>query len=99
MRIFREEIFGPVLVVVPYEGEDEAVEIANDSDYGLSGSVFSADREHAVAVARRLETGGVRINGQKGVEGVSGYTYKDSGAGGGREVPAYLNLKAIGGKQ
>ena len=99
MRIFREEIFGPVLVVVPYEDEDEAVEIANDSEYGLSGSVFSADREHAVAVARRLETGGVRINGQKGVEGVSGYTYKDSGAGGGREVPAYLNLKAIGGKQ
>jgi aldehyde dehydrogenase (NAD+) len=98
MRIFREEIFGPVLSVVPYADEDEAVQIANDSEYGLSGSVFSADREHAVAVARRLETGGVRINGQKGVEGVSGYTYKDSGAGGGRELPAYLNLKAISAK-
>jgi aldehyde dehydrogenase (NAD+) len=95
MRVVREEIFGPVLCVIPYESEQDAIEIANDSSYGLSGSIFSADLDHAIDIARRLETGGIRINGQKGVEGISGYTYKESGAGGGREVPAYQNLKAI----
>ncbi|KAA9157315.1 aldehyde dehydrogenase [Amycolatopsis acidicola] len=63
MRIAREEIFGPVLVVIPFRDEDEAVEIANDSDYGLGGSVFTADPERGMRVARRVETGTIGING------------------------------------
>ncbi|MEU8545019.1 aldehyde dehydrogenase [Streptomyces sp. NPDC048717] len=63
MRIAQEEIFGPVLVVIPYDTEDDAVRIADDSEYGLSGGVWSADREHALAVARRLRTGTVTVNG------------------------------------
>ena len=63
MTIAREEIFGPVLVIIPYDTEDEAVEIANDTDYGLAGGVWSADPEHAKAVARRLRTGQVEVNG------------------------------------
>jgi acyl-CoA reductase-like NAD-dependent aldehyde dehydrogenase len=63
MRIAREEIFGPVLVIIPYDTEDEAVEIANDSEYGLAGAVWSGDRERALAVARRIRTGAVDING------------------------------------
>jgi aldehyde dehydrogenase (NAD+) len=59
----REEIFGPVVAIIPHEGEAEAISMANDSDYGLGGSVFSADAERAVAVASQLETGSVTING------------------------------------
>nr|WP_244199540.1 aldehyde dehydrogenase family protein [Amycolatopsis thailandensis] len=63
MRIAREEIFGPVLAVLTYEDEEDAIRIANDSDYGLSGAVQSADPEHALAVARRIRTGMVGVNG------------------------------------
>ncbi|WP_137122729.1 aldehyde dehydrogenase family protein [Segeticoccus rhizosphaerae] len=63
MSIFREEIFGPVLGITGYESEDEAVALANDSDYGLSGAVWSADRDRAVGVARNLRTGQVTVNG------------------------------------
>ncbi|MFI9834465.1 aldehyde dehydrogenase [Streptomyces sp. NPDC051913] len=63
MRIAQEEVFGPVLVVIAYDGEDDAVRIANDSEYGLSGGVWSTDEEHALAVARRVRTGTVTING------------------------------------
>ena len=62
-RIAREEIFGPVLVVVPVDDVDEAVQAANDSDYGLSGAVWAGDVEQSVAVARRLRTGQVQVNG------------------------------------
>jgi aldehyde dehydrogenase (NAD+) len=62
MTIAREEIFGPVVTVIPYEDEDEAVTIANDSDYGLSGSVWGPDAEHAKDVARRIRSGSVAIN-------------------------------------
>jgi len=61
MTVAREEIFGPVLVVIPAEDEDEAVKIANDSEYGLSGGVWGADEPSALAVARRLRTGQVAI--------------------------------------
>ncbi|MGI5237463.1 aldehyde dehydrogenase family protein [Dactylosporangium sp. CA-139066] len=61
--IAQEEIFGPVLSIIRYRDEDEAVRIANSTPYGLAGAVWSADREHAVAVARRLRTGQVDING------------------------------------
>ena len=60
--IAREEIFGPVLAVIPYEGVDEAVAIANDSEFGLGGSVWTADHERGEAVARRVQTGTIGIN-------------------------------------
>ena len=63
MTIAQEEIFGPVLSVIPYETVDEAVAIANDSPYGLSGGVWGAERDEAEAVARRIRTGGVEVNG------------------------------------
>lgn len=63
MTIAREEIFGPVLAVIGFEDDEDAIRIANDSDYGLSGGVFSADRERALRVARRLRTGTVNVNG------------------------------------
>ncbi|MEU9606600.1 aldehyde dehydrogenase [Streptomyces sp. NPDC048057] len=63
MRVAREEIFGPVVCLIRYGSQDEAVEIANDSDFGLSGAVFSADAERAGAVARRIRTGTITVNG------------------------------------
>jgi len=61
-RIAQEEIFGPVVVVIRYKDEEEAIRIANDSVYGLGGAVWSQNKEHAIAVARRIETGTVWIN-------------------------------------
>ncbi|HYN50037.1 MAG TPA: aldehyde dehydrogenase family protein, partial [Thermoleophilaceae bacterium] len=63
MTIAQEEIFGPVLAIMPYEDEEDAVRIANDSEYGLAGGVWSADEEHAKKVAARIRTGQVEING------------------------------------
>jgi betaine-aldehyde dehydrogenase len=63
MTVAREEIFGPVVCVIPYEDEEDAVRLANDSPFGLAGSVWSKDRVHATVVARRLRTGMVGING------------------------------------
>jgi aldehyde dehydrogenase (NAD+) len=62
-RVAREEIFGPVLTVIPHEGDDDAVRIANDSPYGLSGSVDSGDEDRAAAVAARIRTGTLAVNG------------------------------------
>jgi aldehyde dehydrogenase (NAD+) len=62
MTIAQEEIFGPVLSIMPYGTEDEAIEIANATVYGLAGAVFSADDDHAMAIARRMRTGQVDIN-------------------------------------
>ncbi|MEU5409612.1 aldehyde dehydrogenase [Nocardia asteroides] len=81
MRIAREEIFGPVLVVIPYDDIDDAVRIADDSDYGLSGGVWSADEDAALAVARRIRTGTVTVNGAPvGFDGPFG-GFKASGIG------------------
>ncbi|MET9496281.1 aldehyde dehydrogenase [Streptomyces sp. NPDC006552] len=81
MRIAQEEIFGPVLVVIAYEDEDDAVRIANDSEYGLSGGVWSTDEERALALARRLRTGTVTVNGASvGFDGPFG-GFKASGIG------------------
>ena len=63
MTIAREEIFGPVLTVIPYEDDDDAVRIANESGYGLSGGVSSADHERAMSIARRIRTGSFSVNG------------------------------------
>jgi acyl-CoA reductase-like NAD-dependent aldehyde dehydrogenase len=62
MRIAREEIFGPVVSVISYNSDEEAICIANDSDYGLSGSVFSSDMERAARIARRIRTGHIGVN-------------------------------------
>jgi len=63
MTIAQEEIFGPVLSIQPYDGEDDAVRIANDTVYGLAGGVWSEDQDRAIAVAKRLRTGQIEING------------------------------------
>jgi len=63
MTIAQEEIFGPVLAIQPYDGEEEGVKIANDSAYGLAGGVWSGDQERAVAVAKRIRSGQIEING------------------------------------
>jgi acyl-CoA reductase-like NAD-dependent aldehyde dehydrogenase len=87
MTIAQEEIFGPVLSIIPYDSEEEAVQIANDSVYGLAGGVWSGDPERAKQVARRLRTGQVEING--GVFNVLAPFggYKQSGHG--RELGKY----------
>ena len=63
MTIAREEIFGPVVAVIDYDEEEDAIRIANDSDYGLSGNVWSPDTERATGVAHRIRTGNIGING------------------------------------
>ena len=81
MRIAQEEIFGPVLAVIAYDDEDDAVRIANDSEYGLSGGVWSSSPERALGVARRLRTGTVTLNGSPiSFDGPFG-GYKASGLG------------------
>lgn len=63
MKIAQEEVFGPVLVILAYDDEDDAVRIANDTRFGLSGAVWSGDEEHAMRVARRIRTGQIDVNG------------------------------------
>lgn len=99
MRIAREEIFGPVLAVIYYDSEDDAVAIANDSEYGLSASVWSGDQERALSVARKLRTGTVNINGANffGPDAPFG-GYKQSGIGremGQEGFEEYLETKTI----
>ncbi|TFH22535.1 MAG: aldehyde dehydrogenase family protein, partial [Myxococcales bacterium] len=99
MTIAREEIFGPVLVVIPFEDDDDAVRIANDSIYGLSAMVTSADQDRALAVARRIRTGTVNVNGGTFYAGDAPFGgYKQSGIG--REMglegfEEYLETKTI----
>jgi aldehyde dehydrogenase (NAD+) len=81
MVIAREEIFGPVLAVMPADSEDEAVRIANDSEYGLAGGVWSADQDRAIAVARRLRTGQVAVNGGRFNVRAPFGGYRSSGVG------------------
>jgi len=86
-RVEQEEIFGPVLAVLPYADEDEAVRIANGTPYGLAGGVFSGDQERAVALARRLRTGMVDVNGGRFNPLAPFGGYKHSGNG--RELGEY----------
>jgi acyl-CoA reductase-like NAD-dependent aldehyde dehydrogenase len=98
MRIAREEIFGPVLVVIPYDSDDDAVAIANDSDYGLGGTVFTADPEHGLAIARRVESGTVGINSYEPTLDSPFGGVKGSGLGrelGPESLDAYVEFKSI----
>jgi aldehyde dehydrogenase (NAD+) len=99
MTIAREEIFGPVLCVIPYEDDDDAVRIANDSGYGLSGGVYSASEERATALARRIRTGSMSVNGGIWYGADSPYGgYKASGIGrqnGLEGFEQYLETKAV----
>ena len=100
MTIAREEIFGPVLCIIPYESEDDAVRIANDTPYGLSGFVTSGDLEHARKVAKRIRSGNVHINGARpDFAGCFG-GYKQSGNGrewGESGLEEFLELKTVFG--
>ena len=98
-KVAREEIFGPVLTVIAHDGDDDAVRIANDSPYGLSGTVFSADEERAAGIAARLRVGTVNVNGGVWYSADMPFGgYKQSGLG--REMglagfEEYLEIKAI----
>jgi acyl-CoA reductase-like NAD-dependent aldehyde dehydrogenase len=100
MAIAQEEIFGPVLCVIAYDDDDEAVRIANDTRYGLSGMVWSSDLGHAHRVARRLRTGAVRINGHKAGPNAPAGGFKQSGIGrtnGRFALDEYVEIQAIAG--
>ncbi|HEY4409693.1 MAG TPA: aldehyde dehydrogenase family protein [Acidimicrobiia bacterium] len=100
MAVSREEVFGPVLVLLPYGDEDEAVALANDTPYGLGGGVWSSDLDHARRVAARLRTGQVKINGARTRDHIRAPFggYKRSGIG--RELGPYgldefLEVKSV----
>ena len=100
MTIAREEIFGPVLCIIPYENEEDAVRIANDTPYGLSGFVTSGNIERARRVAKRIRAGNVHINGARVDFGGCFGGYKQSGNGrewGEAGLEEFLELKAIFG--
>jgi acyl-CoA reductase-like NAD-dependent aldehyde dehydrogenase len=100
MTIAREEIFGPVLSILPYATEEEAIALANDSEYGLSGFVWSGNPERALAVASKLRTGMVHINGAPADFTAPFGGYK--GSGNGRELgiaglEEFLETKSVMG--
>jgi len=98
MTIAQEEIFGPVLSIMPYDTEEEAVSIANDTVYGLAGGVWAGDKSHAESVARRLRTGQVEVNGG-GFNPLAPFGgYKQSGIGrelGKYGLEEYLEVKSM----
>ncbi|ODU04562.1 MAG: aldehyde dehydrogenase [Pseudonocardia sp. SCN 72-86] len=97
-RLAQEEVFGPVVVVIPYDGDDEAVRLANDSEYGLAGSVWTSDEERGLAVARRVRTGTIGLN-RYGIDlGAPFGGMKASGLGrelGPEALDAYLEYKSL----
>jgi aldehyde dehydrogenase (NAD+) len=97
--IAQEEFFGPVLVVIPYEDEDDAVRIANNSIYGLSGAVWSADEERALRVARRIRTGTIAVNNSQWLDKTRSFGgYKQSGVGrefGVQGFEEYMETKVV----
>jgi aldehyde dehydrogenase (NAD+) len=98
MTIAREEIFGPVLSILPYHDEEEAIAIANDTPYGLSGYVSSGSLEHARKVAARLRTGNVHLNGAQASFDAPFGGYKQSGNGrewGVNGFEEFLETKAV----
>jgi aldehyde dehydrogenase (NAD+) len=100
MTVAREEIFGPVLVMIPYTSEEEAIAMANDTPYGLAAYVQSGDIEHARRVARRIRAGNIHLNGASGGYDVPFGGFKQSGNGrewGAHGFADYLEIKAVEG--
>ena len=98
MTIAQEEIFGPVLVVMPYDSEEEAIEIANGTPYGLSGGVWSSDRDRAERAAKRLRSGQIKLNGAAFNPTAPFGGYKQSGIGrelGAHGLQEYFETKAL----
>ena len=99
MRVAREEIFGPVAAVIPFDGEDEAVRIANDSEYGLSGSLWTGSADRRVRVARSIRTGTLSVNTNRSVRYEAPFGgYKRSGLGrelGMQAMDAYTEVKNV----
>jgi len=99
MKIAQEEIFGPVLVVIPYDGDDNAVEIANDSNYGLCGSVWTGDNDRGLGVARQVRTGTYMLNAPVPIDFSTPFGgYKESGLGrefGPEGLEGFLEVKSI----
>jgi len=98
MRIAREEIFGPVIAVIPYDSEEDAIRLANDSDYGLAGSVWTADPTHGLDVARKVRTGTYAVNMylMDFVAPFGGYKASGIGREFGKEgLEEYLEYKSI----
>ncbi len=100
MRIAREEIFGPVLVVIPFEDDEDAIRIANDSPYGLSGAVSSGSLERSLKIAKRIRTGTMSVNGGVPITGDLPFGgYKQSGIGrawGVEGIEEYMETKMLG---
>ena len=100
MRIAQEEIFGPVLAVIPYDGDDDAITIANDSNYGLCGSVWTGDNERGLGIARQVRTGTYMLNTGVPIDFATPFGgYKDSGLGrefGPEGLESFLEMKSIG---
>ena len=98
MTIAQEEIFGPVLAVIPYETEDDAIRIANESDYGLAGSVWTTDFDKAIEIASKIRTGTYAVNMYAFDPGAPFGGYKNSGIGrenGPEGIEAYVELKSV----
>ncbi|WP_328469057.1 aldehyde dehydrogenase family protein [Actinoplanes sp. NBC_00393] len=99
-RIAQEEVFGPVVIIIPFTDEEDAISIANDSQYGLAGGVWAADRERARGIARKIRTGRVRINGTAINMKAPHGGFKLSGIGremGKAGIEDYLEYKAVHG--
>jgi betaine-aldehyde dehydrogenase len=99
MKIAQEEIFGPVLVVIPYDGDEQAVEIANDSNYGLCGSVWTGDNDRGLGVARQVRTGTYMLNAPVPIDFTTPFGgFKESGLGrefGPEGLDTFLEKKSI----
>ena len=100
MTIAQEEIFGPVISILAYKDEEEAIEIANDTPYGLAGYVQGQDKEQVAYIASRLRAGNININGISGDLNTPFGGYKQSGNGrewGPHGFEDYLEIKAVSG--
>jgi len=98
MTIAQEEIFGPVLSVIPFRDEEEAVRLANDSVYGLAGAVYTADLQRAFRIAKAVRTGAIGINGYSVMPNSPAGGIKRSGIGregGWSTIEAYTELKTV----
>jgi aldehyde dehydrogenase (NAD+) len=100
MTVAREEVFGPVLTMIPFDTEEDAIRIANDTPYGLSGYIQTGDPERAKRVSRRIRAGMIQVNGAARAPGTPFGGYKQSGngrEGGEWGLEDFLEVKLISG--